>query len=429
MKGEFLMAKLTGAVINVYSEKTLAIQSGSRGICVTAMESDWYDDGVMGKFSQGDDCERLFAHEIDEMIYLREIMKRASKTYIWPLNTGGKSASGQMGEDITVSAEKTGARGNDITVTCTEYGGLWQIKTFLAGNAVDSQTVSDISQFEENGFIRFSGSGELSAATVTLAGGENGEVTEGAWDKFLAELEFLKYNVIAYTGSDSAVKGKIANFVKRQRDDEDNFIQACMGNYAADHEGIISFANGVVLEDGTRLDADEVSAWLAGATAAAEINESLTYDCYDGAVSVTGEMSRSEQLEKKEQGLGCFIMNNGKVKAESDINTLVSFTVKKQKDFSKNRVIRVLDGICSDIKSVFDSSFAGSESNSNSGRNRFKASICDYMTALEEKEAIEDFSADDVTVEAGADKDAVVVSLRVKPVDSMEKAEITVRVR
>ena len=423
------MARLTGAVINVYSEKTLAIEPGSRGVCVMAMEPDWFDEGKMIEFASDSDCEKVFAHSMDELIPLREMMKRAAKAYIWPLCKNATAASAQLCEGVTVTAAKVGARGNDLTVSCAENDGIWQIKTFLAGEMVDSQNVSDISQFEENGWVKFFGEGELAAATVTLSGGENGEVTEDAWDEFLKALEFLKFNVIAYTGSDMAVKAKIAQFVKRQREDEDKFIQACMGGYSADYEGVISFANGVILADGTKLDENEASAWLAGAAAAAEVFESLTYDSYDGAVAVNKEMTRSEQLKNKEQGLGCFIMNNGKVKVESDINTLVSFTVKKQQDFSKNRVIRVLDGICGDIKAVFDSSFAGAESNNNNGRNRFKASICDYMTALMEKEAIEDFVADDVTVSAGAQKDEVVVSLKVKPVDSMEKADISVRVR
>lgn len=422
------MTRLTGAVINVYSEKTLAIEGGSRGVCAMAVESDWYDEGKMTVFSSGEDCEKLFAHGIDEMTELREMMKRASRAYIWPLNVGGKAAHGMIGENITVTAAKAGSRGNSIAVSCEKYGEMWQIKTFLDGNVMDSQTVESAADFSENGWVKLSGEGELAAATTALSEGEDGSVKENAWDRFLAALEFLKFNVIAYTGSDISVKAKIAQFVKRQRE-EDRFIQVCMGDYSADSEGVISFCNGVVLSDGTRLDENGVSAWLAGATAAAEVFESLTYDSYDGAVSVNGELTRSEQLEKKKQGLGCFIMNNDRVKVESDINTLVSFNARKQSDFSKNRVIRVLDGICSDIKAVFDSSFAGAESNSNDGRNRFKASVCDYLTALEQKEAIEDFSSDDVTVSAGADKDTVIVSMRVKPVDSMEKADITVRVR
>ena len=159
------------------------------------------------------------------------------------------------------------------------------------------------------------------------------------------------------------------------------------------------------------------------------MTESLTYTVYPNAVGVTEKLTKSQQLKYKKQGLGCFIPNNGKVKVESDINTLVTYTTLKQKDFSKNRVLRVVDGICTDIKTVFDSSYAGYESNNTDGRNRFKASICEYMTELQKQGAVENFVSDDVVVSAGKDKDQVMVELRVQPIDSMEKADITVKVR
>ena len=422
------MARLTGAVINVFSEGTLSIEPGARGTVAAAMELDWYDDGVMSVYNADDDPMVVFGHELNDMLYLREMMKRATKALIYPKNGGGKAASVQLCEGVMVNAAKLGERGNDISVTCEQYGSLWRIKTFVDGEQMDSQIVAEVGSFKDNGFITVSGEGELCSATVVLTGGENGEVLENAYSKFLEKLEFCEYNTIAYMESDAEVKSEIALFVKQQRD-EGKFIQACMGEYPADHEGVISFANGVILSDGTALSADEVSAWVAGATAAADVNESLTYDSYDGAVAVNGELKPSGQLDKKKQGLGCFIMNNGKVKVESDINTLVTFTSKKQEEFSKNRVLRVIDGVCSDIKAVFDSSFAGVENNNNEGRNRFKATICEYLTALCEKDAIENFNADDVSVSMGNGKDEVLVSLRIQPVDSMEKANITVKVR
>ena len=51
------------------------------------------------------------------------------------------------------------------------------------------------------------------------------------------------------------------------------------------------------------------------------------------------------------------------------------------------------------------------------------------MTALMEQNAIENFVSDDVTVVMGSSKDGVKVQLRIQPVDSMEKADITVKVR
>ena len=423
------MAQLTGATINVYSEKTLAIEAGARGTAAIALPLDWYEEGKRMTLTADDSALSKLGYTLDNLLEVREMMKRASKTLIYPLRSGGERASAPLGENLPASAVRQGVRGNDISVTVAKSGAQWQVKTFVGGSVADSQLVANAADFKANDFIALSGEGSFAAATVALSGGSDGTVADTAYDSFLEALKTEEFQTIAYTGDNVGIKQKLVDYVKRERDDEDKFIQACVGNFPADCEGIISFANGVILTDGTVIDANMASAWLAGATAAAAVNASLTYDSYDGADNVTEKLTRSAQLVYKNQGLGCFIFNNGKAKDESDINTLVTYTVQKQKDFCKNRVLRVIDGVCTDIKAVFDASFAGAEHNNAGGRNRFKASICDYMTALQNQNAVEEFVADDVTVAAGADKDTVVEDLRIKPVDSMEKANITVRVR
>ncbi len=423
------MAQLTGATINVYSEKTLAIEAGARGVAAIALPLTWYEDGKLIAYNADDSAQAVFAMPLDDLIPVREMMKGAAKALVYPLLSGGERASATLAENVTATAIKQGAAGNNISVTVAASGDLWRVKTFLGTDVVDSQTVASVADFKSNSWIEITGSGSFAAATQTLTGGTNGAQSDTVWDTFLEVLKLHEFQTIAYIGDEVSVKSKIAAYVQTQRDDEDKFIQACMGNKTADHEGVISFANGVILEDGTSLDADQVSAWLAGATAGASVVESLTYSEYPGAVDVTTRLTKSQQLAHKNQGLGCFILNNGKVKVESDINTLVTYTVLKQSDFSKNRVLRVVDGVATDIKAVFDSSFAGLESNNIDGRNRFKASICDYLTALQNQGALEEFVADDVTITAGTEKDTVIVGLRIKPVDSMEKANITVKVR
>lgn len=426
------MAQLTGATINVYSEKTLAIEAGARGVAAIALPLTWYEDGKLIAFNADDSAQAIFAMPLDDLIPVREMMKGAAKALVYPLLSGGEKASATLAENVTATAIKQGSAGNSISVTVAASGDLWRVKTFLGTDVVDSQTVATVADFKSNSWVKITGSGSFAAATQTLTGGTDGAQSGTAWDSFLETLKLHEFQTIAYIGDEIAVKSKIAAYVQTQRDDEDKFIQACMGSYTADHEGVISFANGVILSDGTTLDANAVSAWLAGATAGAPLygeKASLTYKEYPGAIDVTTRLTRSQQLAFKNQGLGCFILNNGKVKVEDDINTLVSYTVLKQSDFSSNRVLRVIDAVSTDIKAVFDSSFAGNESNNTAGRNRFKASICDYMTALQNQGGIQEFVSDDVTVLAGTDKATVAVSLRINPVDSMNKANITVKVR
>lgn len=429
------MAELTGAYINVLSDKTLAIEPGSRGTVAIALPLTWYKDGTLTAFDADGDAKAAFGQALDKIMELREIMKNARRVLVYPTKTGGTAATGTLVSGVTATAAKLGTAGNGITVTVAASGDLWRIKTFLGADVVDSQMVSGFGDFQANEWVSISGTGVISTATVQLANGADGSEADDPYGDFLAALKKEEFNVIAYTGSEASVMTKIAEYVKSEREDEDKFIQAVMGGKEADYEGIISYANGVVLEDGTTLTKYQASAWLAGATAAAGITDSLTYGgperkfVYSGAVDVSPRMTKSQLKANKDKGLGCFLLNNGKVKVESDINTLVTYTTTKQKDFSKNRVLRVIDAVCGDIKAVFDTSYAGAESNNLAGRNRFKASICDYLTALQDQGALENFKAEDVTVSAGAEKDIVVVDLKIQPVDAMEKAHVTVRVR
>ena len=116
---------------------------------------------------------------------------------------------------------------------------------------------------------------------------------------------------------------------------------------------------------------------------------------------------------------------------EKDINTLHSPypSADVNYSFTKNRVIRTLDGINNDIKALFEETFIGKVDNNGDGRNVFKASVISYLLTLQDMAAITEFnSATDIEVLAGNEIDSVVVNLAVKPVDSMEKLYMTVYV-
>ena len=204
------MARLTGAVINVYSDATLSVEPGARGTAAMACELDWYEDGVMSVYNSDDDSMEVFAHELGDLLYVKEMMKRASKALIWPLNSGGEKASAEIADGLTATAVKCGERGNDISVVCEKYGELWRVSTFVDGEEMDIQVLSDISQFEENGFVSIEGNGTMAEATVSLENGSNGSISEGSYDKFLEALELCEYNTIAYTGADAAIKNKLS---------------------------------------------------------------------------------------------------------------------------------------------------------------------------------------------------------------------------
>jgi zona occludens toxin (predicted ATPase) len=114
------------------------------------------------------------------------------------------------------------------------------------------------------------------------------------------------------------------------------------------------------------------------------------------------------------------------VTAVYDINSLTTITVDKGKQFTKNRVIRTIDGINNDITEIFESNYVGKTNNNADGRSLLRATLIEYFNELLRLSAIQNFVSEDVTVIAGTDSDAVVINCYIQPVDSIEKIYITV---
>lgn len=111
-----------------------------------------------------------------------------------------------------------------------------------------------------------------------------------------------------------------------------------------------------------------------------------------------------------------------------DINCFTSFESNKNSDFSSNRVVRVLDSIANDVARIFSQYYLGKRSNNADGRNLLKAEIIAYHEQLLQLEAIENFTAEDITVQQGVEKQDVVVYESVQPTDAMEKLYMRVEV-
>lgn len=255
-------------------------------------------------------------------------------------------------------------------------------------------------------------------------------MTNGAHSDFLSALEVQEFQTVGLVSQDSALKALYSSFVRRLRDTEGKKVQAVLSDYAAaGHEGVISVNNGVVLSDGTTIDNVNAVAWVAGATAAAAVNESLTYQGYDDSLDADVRLSHSETTAALLKGELIFTYSGGRAVVEQDINTFTAFSPDKDKAFSKNRVLRVLDGIANDMKRIFENYYIGKVANNEDGRALFWSQCATYMNDLQDMGAIEGFNAQtDVVVVAGADSDSIVLDVAVKPVDSVEKVYMKVKV-
>lgn len=246
-------------------------------------------------------------------------------------------------------------------------------------------------------------------------------------------LEALKtevFNVLCYPYDTTELetnKQEIATWIEAMRDDEGMKAQAVLANYDGDYEGIINVTQGVKLTDGTELTPAQCTAWVAGVTAGANINQSNTGRKYVGAIDVVPRMTKTEMETAIQNGEFIFKVDTAQnVTAVYDINSLTTITPEKGKQFTKNRVIRTIDGINNDITTIFESNYVGKVNNNDDGRSLLRATLIEYFNELQRLSAIQNFVPEDVTVSPGTDSDAVVIDCYIQPVDSVEKIYITI---
>ena len=252
------------------------------------------------------------------------------------------------------------------------------------------------------------------------------EIIENA----LIALKTVKFDVLCYPYSAEDhynEQGPIMTWVNSMREEEGVKIQYVTSNFGGDNEACINVMSGLILADGTTLTPEKASAWVAGATAGATVSQSNTGKIYAGAIDVVPRLSKTEMEAAIIAGKFIFKVDAAQnVTVVSDINSLITTTEAKGKQFKKNRVIRILDGINNDIVEIFESNYVGKVNNNDTGRSLLRATLVEYFNDLQRLSAIQNFIADDVTVVEGSNSDAVVINCYIQPVDSVEKMYITV---
>ncbi|WP_442601745.1 phage tail sheath family protein [Paenibacillus sp. KN14-4R] len=422
-----------GVYINTISDTKPLGTVGERGIVTMAMPLSWGEAKKVIPLTVNDNLHQILGFTITDpqMMLINQALKRAKTLLLYRLNEGTKAAA--TSGSTTFTARYGGTRGNDITMVIQKNIDVlekWDVRTLVSGEIIDSQTVSTLSEFKANDWVVCSG--ELNGTAGTrLAGGTDGAVTNQDHTDYLSAIEVYNFNVIALTSTEQALKSVYVTFAKRLREVEGRKIQLVLENYPqADHEGVISVKNGVVLTDGSRLTASQCVAWVSGASAGALVNQSLTYQAYDEAVDVYPKYTNTQIEAALKAGEFVFTQIKGRAVIEQDINTLTSFTPKKNKTFSKNRALRALDGLANDFKRIFEDYYMGKVDNNPDGRNLFKKECINQVNLYQGMNAIQDFnSQSDVVVTEGEESDGIYIELAAKPVDSIEKIYMKVRVK
>lgn len=446
-----------GVYINYSSSPATLASMGDRGVVCIGKQLDWGETGKTIVIEDPAECFVKLGYDQmnDEMIWLRQLLvgtnrsAGASKILVWRLGASGGAAatatqtdSGSNSNSIRATAQFDGTRGNDISVIVTADPDntssltIFYVQTLVSGSLVDSQTLKasgasvPLSGLQDNEWVKFTVTGNAFASSLTLTGGSNGTPSATAYSDFMSAMELETWNVLAYGGDDAVTKSALATFVKRLSNDEGKKVQACLWNYpSADNECVISVAPQYITDlSGHLFTSEEMVCWVAGATAGATVSQSLTYAAHPDAATLSPILTSSQQIDAINAGQFAFIEEFGAIKNLQDNNTFTTFAATKGKAFRKNRVIRVLFGLANDIYRVFAQYYVGNTNNDEFGRGLLKAEILELMYRYQGNSALQNVVADDVTVTAGVDSDAVLIEVYCQPVDSIEKIYINITI-
>lgn len=446
MGGTFLIQNKVrpGAYINFVAVPQSLMNVSDRGIATMALPMSWGPEGeiidiLSSDLTDGSSLAKIGYSSTDvESLLFRICLQNCYRLKAWRLDTGGTKAAATIGTGETAlkpTAKYAGICGNDIKIVIVkddDSGSTYTVETLYKGIRKDIQSkLTSPTLLEDNDWVDWNVTQQTvftATAATSLAGGENGTVTEStAYTDYWAKMKTETWNTMGLLSEDATVKTAFCEYIKDLRENEGVKVQGCVYDKATyDYEGIISS------DQGYKTEVEEISevnfvAWVTGATAGAEINESNTHKTVQDAVEIIGELTNTEIIDALQNGK--FVISklrSGTIVVEKDINTLHTFTTDRSYDFSKNRVIRVLDEMGNTVMNTWDENYCGKLDNDADGRNVYKADLVSYGNTLQGIHAITNFlGADDIEVLMGDDVDSVVVNWPVQPVDSMEKLYMT----
>lgn len=421
---------LPGSYINFISAKRATSSLSDRGIVAMPLELDWGIDEEVFQVTS-DDFEKYsvkyfgydYTHE--KLKGLRDLFKNIRLGYFYKLNKGVKASCS------IATARCSGIRGNDLKVIVTtniDDNAKFDVVTLLDNKKVDTQIAKVITELQDNDYVTWKKEATLEAtAGLTFTNGTNGEAVTGTeYQAFLDKIESYSFNALGCLATTAEIKSLFVEFTKRMRDKVGAKFQTVLyKKNDADYEGVVSVENKI---KDTGLLESSLIYWTTGAIAGCDINKSNTNKRYDGEFDVDVNYTQIHLEEALKTGKFIFHKVGDEVHVLEDINTFVSFTDEKNDDFSSNQSVRVLDQIANDIATLFNTKYLGEVPNDKSGRISFWNDVVKHHEQLQNMRAIEDFKADDVSVEPGSDKKTVVVSDAVKVISAMSKLYMTVSV-
>ena len=413
--------KLPGTYINFASASRASASLSDRGIVAIPLLMDWGAADEVFEVSNEkfvNNSLKIFGYDYshDKMKGLRDLFKNTKTLYAYRLNGKGTKATNTYAE-----AKYPGIRGNDLKIIISKNVDdetKFDVKTVLEFKEMDVQTVKNSSELVANDWVTFKSAELQETASTPLASGTNGtEVTTSEYLAFLNAIESYSFNALGCPVEDAKINELFVTFTKRMRDEVGAKFQTVVYRKPADYEGVISVENEVTDD----VNKASVVYWTTGAQAGCAVNKSLTNTAYDGEFKIKVDYTQSQLADALESGKFIFHNVTGEVRVLEDINTFTSVTDEKSIDFSNNQTIRVIDQIANDVAALFNTKYLGKIPNNASGRISLQSDVVAIHRALEDIQAIENFSADDIVVAQGDTKKSVVLTDKITVINAMSQ--------
>lgn len=433
---------LPGVYINVKSKDSVNVNVGDRGTVAIPKALNWGALGTVQTINAGEDLTPFIGSDITsaDALFAREMLKGSdatsapTKILLYRVGTGGTQASAVIGA-LTATAKYAGTRGNDISVIVSadpDNVGTYDVSTVVDGGIVDTQSITELDGLVANEWVTFTGTGsEITASTGTaLEGGVNPTTSSSDYAAFLTAIEPFRFDILALDNADATITNAFISFINRINENVGRKCQlVCSGDATtANSKYVIVVGNGVKLNDGTTLTAAQAVYWVAGVEAGAKYNQSLTYAQYLGTVEANPKLNDTQLQTAVEGGLLVFADDFDIVKVCTDINSKTTTTPTEGAEFKKNRIMRVIMQFCNDTYEYFSKYFIGKVDNNDQGRALLRKWIIGYLNEMQANNGVQNFNADDVSVEQGNTVDSVLINAAIQPVDAIEKVYVLVTV-
>lgn len=365
------------------------------------------------------------------MLLIREAFKNASTVIVYIAKAGTKATG--TGGGLSAQAKYGGSRGNALSysVAANPVAGF-DVSVYLDGSTVEAfEGVTNVSALVDSKYITFTASEGASlevVAGVSLTGGTDGTAANSDIAAFLDDMESVNFNTLAFPITEESLLAACVTKIKYLRENVGRGVKAVVPDYKADYEGIINVTNSVVI-NGVTLSNAQATAWVAGADASASNVQSNTHKIYVGAESVANAKTHEQAVAAIQNGEFFFSYSeNGDVVVEYDINSLTSFTDRKDKSYSKNRVLRVFDSFAESIRLNFP---PNKYSNNENGWDIMDGMGRSILKQFFDAGAIRnvDYDSDFAVVRGESKGDSTYFNVGIQPVDSAEKLYFTVKTR